>query len=217
MRVILVRHGKTDWNEEGVFRGRIDVKLNECGIQQTKIIGEKLSEVQIVAIYSSPLSRAMETAEIIASFHNLHVKVLSEFIDIDFGRWQGLSMVEVKKRYPDTYLRWQKYPHRVMIPGGENLDRIRERVIHGLEEILSRHPEETVAIVSHGAVNKVLLCAVLGLDNSHFWKVKQDNGAINIFEYTKYSSKVFLFNDTCHLKSIKDILESMKSRTNPLQ
>ncbi len=216
MRVILVRHGETDWNEEGVFRGRIDVKLNQSGIQQAKIIGKKLSKVQVDAIYSSPLSRALKTAKIIASFHNLSVQVLNEFMDIDFGRWQGLTRGEVKKRYSDIYLTWQRHPQDVTIPGGESLNEVKERVIHGLNEILSRYPKETIVVVSHGAVNKVLLCAVLGLDNSHFWKVKQDNGAINIFEYIKYGSKVFLFNDTCHLKSIQDVLESMRFRVSPL-
>ena len=86
----------------------------------------------------------------------------------------------------------------------------------GLEKLHSLHPEGTVVIVSHGLTNKVLLCAMLGLYNSHFWKVKQDNAAINIFKYSENGSKVFLLNATTHLKPIGEIVEGMKNIENPI-
>ena len=216
MQVILVRHGQTDWNQEGIFRGRIDVKLNASGIEEAKIIGKKLSRVDPEAIYASPLSRALETARYIASFHDTQVKVFDEFIDIDFGAWQGLSREEAKKRYLEIFAKWEKSPERVRIPGAETLAGVKKRVLKGLDLALAEHHDGKVVIVSHGLINKVLLCAVLGLTNSHFWKIKQDNGAINLFTYSAGGTKLILLNDTTHLRTIDSIVESMKAPENPL-
>ncbi len=216
MQVILIRHGQTDWNQEDIFRGRIDVKLNSEGMREAEIIGKALSKVRIDDIYSSPLSRAYETAKCIASFHNKEVVVQKEFIDIDFGVWQGLSKSEVKERYQKAFSKWERKPERVKIPGAESLDDVRNRTLAGVHAILSEYPEGIVIIVSHGLINKVLLCAVLGLSNSHFWKVKQDNGAVNIFKYTPHGSKVFMMNNTTHLNTIEEIVDRMKFLENPL-
>ncbi len=216
MRVILIRHGQTDWNESGIFRGRIDVKLNPNGIRQAEIIGEVLKNVHIDAVYSSPLSRAFDTATAIARYHSLTVEVYEPITDKNFGEWQGLNRSEVESRYPVIFGVWLSAPEKVEIPNGETLSQVRQRLVVGLKEILSRHPEGTVVLVSHGLTNKVLLCAMLGLDNSHFWKVKQDNGAINIFKYSGNGSKVFLMNETTHLQSIGEIVEDMKKIENPL-
>jgi broad specificity phosphatase PhoE len=216
MRVILVRHGQTDWNEEGIFRGSIDVKLNREGLAQAQIIGGRLAGTQPDAIYSSPLSRAAKTAELIASFHDLNVDFREEFTDIHFGEWQGLKREEARHRYPEIYRVWENNPDKVKIPGAETLDGVRARSIQGLKGILREHNEGTVVIVSHGLTNKVLLCAVLGMGNSDFWKVKQDNGAVNIFKYTERGTKLFLMNDTSHLQTIDEIVESMKDIENPL-
>jgi alpha-ribazole phosphatase len=216
MRAILVRHGQTDWNEGRIFRGRIDVELNDNGREQARVIGERLASVELQAVYSSPLRRATETAEAVASLHGLPVRLCDELIDIDFGEWQGLGREEARERYRSIYRVWEETPERVEIPGAESLSAVRERLESGLQRILEEHPDDTVALVSHGLTNKVLLCMVLGLDNSHFWKVKQDNGAINLFKYTATGSKLVLLNDTSHLRPIDTVVESMKSLENPL-
>ncbi len=216
MRVLLVRHGQTDWNEEGVFRGRVDIGLNSRGRQQADIIGQRLRKVRLDAVYSSPLSRAVETAERIVSFHGKKVQLCDELVDIDFGRWQGLKQTDVRTRYPEVYRVWETAPQKVRIPEAETLDDVQARLLTGLKKIAHIHPDGTVVLVSHGLTNKVLVCAILGLDNSHFWKVKQDNGAVNIFKYTEHSSKLFLMNDTSHLRTIDEVVESMKYIENPL-
>ena len=216
MKVILVRHGQTDWNAEDIFRGRIDVKLNRIGIYEAKIIGKKLSNIPVDGIFSSPLSRALETSKLIASFHKIPVQLLDELVDINFGVWEGLSRSEVKSRYPDIFSIWERTPEMVKIPNAETLNDVKERAIQGLNIILSGYYDGTVIVISHGLVNKVLLCAVLGLNNSHFWKVKQDNGALNVFEYSDRGSKVFLMNDTSHLRSIGELIKSMGNRENPI-
>jgi broad specificity phosphatase PhoE len=216
MQVILVRHGQTDWNKEGIFRGRIDVKLNEAGIREAEVIGEKLRGTNPDAVCSSPLSRAMDTARCIASFRNKPVNPLVEFVDMEFGSWQGLSREEVRERYPKLFEKWKRLPDRVRIPGAETLGGVRKRVLRGLDTLLEMNPDGTVVIVSHGLINKVLLCAVLGLGDSHFWKIKQDNGAINLFTYSRQGTKLVMMNDTTHLRSVDRIVESMKSPENPL-
>ncbi len=216
MRVLLVRHGHTDWNEEGVFRGRIDIELNPKGRKQADIIGRRLQKVRLDAVYSSPLSRAVETAVRIASFHSKEVQLCGELIDIDFGRWQGLKLADVRTGYPEVYRVWETAPQKVRIPEAETLKEVRVRLLAGLKKIFHIHPDGTVVLVSHGLTNKVLICAILGLDNSHFWKVKQDNGAINIFKYTEHGSKLFLMNDISHLRTIDEVVESMEYLENPL-
>jgi broad specificity phosphatase PhoE len=219
MIVLLVRHGQTDWNEEGVFRGRIDVKLNALGRRQAEIVGGVFSEIPLAAVYSSPLSRAMETAECIAGQQQpagITAQPCSELIDIDFGEWEGMRSTEVRSAYPDTYRLWKRHPEKVRIPGAETLQDVRTRMVSGLHAVLSENADRTVALVSHGLTNKVMLCALLGLDNSHFWKIKQDNGAINIFKYTEEGTKLILMNETTHLRPISQIVKDVKNLENPL-
>jgi broad specificity phosphatase PhoE len=216
MRVILVRHGQTDWNESGVFRGRIDVKLNQRGMEQAECVGEALKNVALDAIYSSPLTRALDTAAAVSHRSGLNVRTCEAFNDMHFGDWQGLTRPEVEKRYPSLFKIWLTAPQRVEIPNGETLTRVRRRLLAGLAYLFGMHGDSTVLIVSHGLTNKVLLCAILGLYNSHFWKVKQDNAAVNVFKYTDEGSKVFLMNDTTHLRKLEDIIEDMKIIENPI-
>ena len=216
MRVILVRHGQTDWNESGVFRGRIDVKLNQRGVEQAEAVGRALADVSLDAIYSSPLTRALDTAAAVSHHSGVRVHTNNAFNDMHFGDWQGLTRPEVEKRYPSLFRLWLTAPQRVRIPNGETLARVRRRLLSGIEYLFGMHGDGTVLIVSHGLTNKVLLCAMLGLYNSHFWKVKQDNAAVNVFKYTGEGSKVFLMNDTTHLRKLEDIVEDMKKVENPI-
>ena len=200
--VILVRHGETAWNRREVFRGRADVELNERGREQAQALGAALEEHELETVYSSPLRRAVETAEAIAKPHNIRVEIEEGFIDFDYGRWQGLQLDEVRQRYPKLYQDWIERPHTVRMEGGESLRVLRRRAMGALRKVTKRHPDETVVIVAHRVVNKVILCAVLGLDNSHFWQIRQDTCAFNVLEWSQDRWVVRLFNDTCHLKHV---------------
>ena len=209
MRLILVRHGQTALNEKNVFRGRLDIPLNETGIQQANAIAERLCTFNINIIYTSPLKRALETAQVIGTKLNINTEIDNNLIDFDFGKWQGLTIGEVEKRFPKLYEQWLKGPHMVKIPDGENLDLVRIRVSKVLNKIL-RDDGSDMVIVSHRVILKVLICAALSLDNSYFWQVKQNVGAISILDYKKGEFSLSLLNDTCHLgndeqnKEIKD-------------
>lgn len=201
-RVVLVRHGQTDWNRDQIFRGRVDVPLNETGRAEARKIGEALRGIPLDAVYSSPLSRAVETARAILVHHSLELRTDPGLMDIDYGRWQGVALNEVKRMYPDLYRAWSETPESVQMPGGESLEDVRRRTMEALKRICRTHPGGTVLIVAHRVVNKVLLCAVMGLDNRHFWAIKQDNCALNVFDYGNGSYVLHLLNDTCHLKSV---------------
>jgi broad specificity phosphatase PhoE len=199
--IILVRHGETEWNRQEVFRGRLDVDLNDTGRRQAELLGEHLSKVKLDAVYSSPLKRALETADRIARHHRLEVQTAQGLIDFDYGEWQGLPKETVKTKYKGLYKRWTEKPHQVNIPAGESLDSVTERAIGVVNEAIAKH-RGTVVMVSHRVVNKVLICALLGLDNSRFWHIKQDTAGMTTFTYENGRFILTEHNTTAYLQPL---------------
>ena len=201
-RIYLVRHGTTEWNREEIFRGRVECPLNDTGRAEARAVAAYFQDVRMDGIYSSPLARAAETAAAIAAAQRVEVILDPAFTDLDFGEWQGHPLKEVREKYPDLYRAWRERPQDVTFPEGENLDQVRARAWAGLLRVVQGNPDRTLVIVSHRVITKVLLCAVLGLDNSLFWRIQQDTTAINGLEYSRGVFTVSLLNDTCHLKSL---------------
>jgi probable phosphoglycerate mutase len=202
--IYLVRHGQTAWNKEEIFRGRTDVPLDETGLKQAELAGQYFKGMEIHAIYSSPLSRAWQTAQKIAQIQTVKVEPLGGILDMSFGDWEGHAHQEIRKMDNETYRQWVESPHLVKLPGGESLDDVRGRAMAALEEVLRKHSEKTIVLVSHRVVCKVMICAILGLDNSHFWQIAQDTTAINLIQYKKGKYILSLMNETCHLKALKE-------------
>jgi broad specificity phosphatase PhoE len=200
--IILARHGETEWNVKEVFRGRIDVELNETGVRQAELLAQYLSDFKIEAVCSSPLRRALKTAEMIASYHGLDAEIADGLIDLDYGEWQGVSHQKVKKRYKDSYAEWIENPHQLTMPGGESLNDVRQRAISIINGVIARY-RGTVVLVSHRVVNKVLICALLGLDNSHFWNIKQDTCGMTTFTYENERFILTEHNNTSYLKPVE--------------
>jgi len=200
-QIILVRHGETEWNVKEVFRGRIDIELNETGMKQAKLLAEYLSSIKIDAIYSSALKRALTTAEKIASYHKLDVVTTPGLMDLDFGEWQGLPRQEVQDSYKELYAQWLNHPERVKMPAGESLDDVRTRAVGMVDKVITKY-EGSVVLVSHRVVNKVLICALLGLDNSHFWNIEQGTCGMTIFTYENERFILTRHNDTSYLKPL---------------
>jgi broad specificity phosphatase PhoE len=201
-KLILARHGETEWNVEKVFRGRADVNLNEVGIKQAELLGKHLGNWELEAIYSSPVKRALDTANIVARYMEVAVCIAEGLTDFDFGEWQSLSEQEVKRLYPAILNDWQSSPHKVRMPGGENLDDVKKRTAEVVDEVLSRH-HGNVLLVSHRVVLKVLICSLLGLDNSHFWNISQDVCGLTIFDYVDGRFVLTKHNDTSHLRELQ--------------
>ena len=199
--VYLIRHGQTDWNKEEIFRGRADVPLNDHGRDEAMALSGYLEGVNVDACYSSPLGRARETAEIIARPHSLDVNIDDGIIDVDYGEWQGFSEAKARKNYAETYQRWLERPHHIKFPGGESLSAVRKRSLASLEVIRAGYPDGVVFVVAHRVVTKVVMCAVLGLGNAAFWRIRQDNCAFNVIEYSQNGTVVRTMNDTCHMSA----------------
>ena len=199
-KIYLIRHGQTEWNKRQTFRGRIDIPLNERGHKEAEAILEAVKNKKISSIYASPLRRSIETAKPIEQFFNLEILPVKGLIDINYGDWQGLTADDVKKRYKRQYNQWEKTPNLVRFPSGETLDEVKERSFSAFRDIVKKNPGKTIVVVPHRVVNKVLLCALLGLSNSHFWEIRQDTGCINLIEYSDDRFILSLLNDTCHLK-----------------
>ena len=199
-RIILVRHGQTQWNLERKYQGHSDVALTDTGREQARRVAERLAGEKIDAAYSSDLSRAAETAACIAAKHGVPVTPLPDLREIMFGEWEGLTYDEITARWPGALEKLWSRPGEVEIPGGESFARVQERAYGAVREIVSRHPGETVLITAHGGTNGVILCAALGMGLNRVWSVRQDNTAVNMLEYYGERILVTLLNDCHHLQ-----------------
>ena len=202
VELILVRHGETEWNATEVFRGRADIPLNEHGLEQARLLGEYLKSEKIDAVYSSPLQRAVKTAETIAAHHKLDVNIVENLNDIHCGEWEGLSLEQVRERYEDVYQDWLDTPEQVKLPGGEGLDDVKNRALPFVQDAVTRVGEGNIALVSHRAVIKVLIAALLTLDNSAFWNFKIDNAGITRFFFDGNRAVLTSHNDTSFLRPL---------------
>jgi len=201
-RICLVRHGQTEWNRELRFRGRADVPLDENGRKQADALADALTGKGISAIYTSPLMRSMETARPVAKVFHLQIITIQGFIDINYGEWEGLAYDEVRQRYADLYREWEERPDSVRFPDGESLEEVKRRSFSAFMQVVAENPDSSILIIPHRVINKVLLCAILGLSNDHFWNIRQDTGCINEIEYSDSRFVLVSMNDTCHLRGI---------------
>ena len=203
MRLLLIRHGETDHNAERLALGREDVPLNERGQLQAQALGESLAGASvgdITAVYSSPLQRATSTATPLAEALELPVQVETGLIEMEIGEMEGLTFPQVRERYPDFLRDWlSERLADVTMPGGESLRQVQERGWSAVETIRDRHPDETVAAVSHNFVILALLCQVLGLPLARFRSLRHELAAVSVLELEASRNAVVTMNDRCHL------------------
>ncbi len=204
----LMRHGQTAWNKSEIFRGRADVPLNETGLKEAELAAAYFRDRKVDAVYSSPISRAVQTAEKIADALGLKVLPHPGITDMSFGDWEGRPIKEVEHRDAERFRLWQEAPHLLKVPGGESLAEVRTRAVAALEDAIRKHEKGTVIMVTHRVVTKVLICAILGLDESHFWQIDQDSTAINLVRYKGGRYALSLMNETCHLKPLLTAMRS---------
>jgi broad specificity phosphatase PhoE len=202
MRLILVRHGETDINKARLALGRADVELNEHGRWQAQRLAHSLKDEPIAAIYSSPLKRALATAEPIASSHGLEVQVDEGLIEMDIGEMEGLTFQQMSERYPHFLQAWLggQAAYEAM-PGGERLLDVQERAWQAIDRIRQRQENGTVAAVTHNFVIITLLCRVLGLELTDFRRLRHSLAARSVLEMGRDRIIVVSFNDTCHLET----------------
>ena len=205
MILYIIRHGQTAWNKEEVFRGTKDIPLNEVGQKEAAALGTYLKDIQFNAIYTSPLSRAVQTAEAVARAQGISPDVEASLMDLNFGSWQGVSHEEIKKSYPELYHTWKTAPDQVKFPKGESLHHVLTRIEDLLDRLAKEHVDHTVGLFSHRVVCKVLLCRLLGLDLSHFWQIQQSTACLNRFRYHEGMWICELINSQCHLEALESL------------
>ena len=182
-RLLLVRHGETDWNKAGKFQGQIDVPLNDNGREQSRRAAEFLKDVKLDFAISSSMLRPKETAEIILKHHGgLQLELRDELREISHGLWEGKFESEIEESYPGLLEEWKTSPETVQMPEGENLQHVWTRAIASWREIV-QSVSGTGIVVAHDAINKAILCHLFGLGPEHFWKFKQGNGAVSVIDY----------------------------------
>ncbi len=202
-KIILVRHGHVEGITPERFRGRLDLLLTATGRRQAEVTAKRIASVwRPAAIYTSPMSRCMETGSAIGVPLGLEVQPHAGMNDIDYGGWQGLTPEDAKSRWPKDVETWYRAPHLASIPGGETLQTVLARVTCAFHEMLRRHPNDAVVLVGHDSVNRVILLHALDLPLSRYWHLTQDPCALSELHYINGAFTVRTVNETWHLKDL---------------
>ncbi len=204
--IFLIRHGNTELNEKNTFRGHLDVPLDATGIEQAERTGQLLKDINLDVIYSSPMSRAYKTSEIIKKYQKSNTLLIKDdrFKDLNFGEWQGKGYDEAGKQYPEIFNKWIREPYKAVIPGGEMLYDAQKRSWDALKEIISKSDERIITIVTHRVINLLLISKILNAGESNIWQINQDPCCINVFEYKYENLFISKLNYNSHIKDFKE-------------
>ncbi|MBI5628363.1 MAG: histidine phosphatase family protein [Candidatus Rokubacteria bacterium] len=198
-RLIVLRHGETEWNRQGRYQGCIDTRLSQEGRAQARAASQALASRKLAAVYSSQLTRAKETAEMIAAHHRVAVSEDSAFAEICHGLWEGLTVEEARAEFPDLYAAWRERPGTVTMPGGENLAQVRDRVLDRLERLRTDHDGGTVCLVTHGSPLRLVLLDALGCSLDRFWMFHCGSTGVSEIEYEDGRPILHRVNSAGHL------------------
>lgn len=194
-RVYLVRHGQVVGYERFPVYGHTDVNLTDVGILQMKQMADRLRFTEPAAIYSSDLTRSVTGAQLIARHHDVPVYLLPELREMRFGDWEGLTLTEIRTRFPDELQKRQDDLINYRAPGnGESVADLAARIEAAFEGILAEQKGKDIVISAHGAVNRVILCKALGLNFARMFSIHQAYGCLNIIDYFPDTTLVRLMN-----------------------
>lgn len=201
MKILLARHGETPWNAEGRYQGQVDIPLSEVGIAQANALGERLKDLRIDRAVASPLSRATRTAQLaLGEARAAQLDFDEGLLEIGHGEWEGLLASEIAARDPQRLRAWREAPDTVLMPGGESLQLVLDRAWPALERACDGlGADDTLLIVAHDAVNRVLLARILGLPLTKLWTFRQAPTTLNLLEGPDVDSlEVVRLNDCAH-------------------
>jgi len=199
MRLILVRHGETDWNKLGKCQGISDVPLNSTGEKQAMDLALSLKDEDITAIYSSDLQRAFNTARTISEYHGIEIQIDERFREMDQGEFEGLEFTHIREKYGDVLKQWREEPEFLRIPGGESLTEVQERAWLGFKSLLDKHNGRNVLVVTHNLTIITLLCKFSGksLKSSREFIVHETSKTI--IDCNDKEFKIEILNDISHI------------------
>lgn len=201
MRILLARHGETAWNAEGRYQGQEDIPLSETGEKQARRLGERLRDVRIDRAVSSPLTRAYDTAQFaLGEVRSPMLMLDNGLMEIAHGSWEGKLAAEIQAEDPERFRAWRETPDKVHMPGGESLKKVLDRAWSALAAASAEMAaDETLLVVAHDAVNRVLLCRILGLPLSRLWSFRQAPTTLNLLEGPDVEAlEVVRLNDCSH-------------------
>lgn len=201
MKIILARHGETPWNAEGRYQGQEDIPLSPVGESQARALGERLREVRIDRAVASPLARAKRTAELALGESRQSLLATDPgLMEIAHGTWEGLLASEIRERDGERLQAWRDAPHEVLMPKGESLQHVFDRAWPALERAASGlGRDDTLLVVAHDAVNRVLLCRILSIPLARLWTFRQAPTTINLLEGADVDHlDVVRLNDCAH-------------------
>lgn len=201
MRLLLVRHGETEWNSEQRYIGSTDLPLSNKGIQQAHALARHLKNEPVDAIYTSDYQRAAETASTIAEALQTSAIVDRRLRELDFGQWEGLTMEDIRERYEEAFRNWLEDP-QISPPDGESLAHLQDRVRSLLSELLTNHSGDTVALVAHGGTFQILLFVALDIPLRNGWYFYMYNGALSELRFHDDRAALIYLNDTHHLAKL---------------
>ncbi|MHB0857108.1 MAG: alpha-ribazole phosphatase [Anaerolineae bacterium] len=199
VRLLLVRHGETDWNAQKRYQGQTDVPLNARGLAQARLVGRRLAGESLQAVYSSDLARAYATAEVVAASHGLTVLPEPRLRELSFGAWEGLTYPEIEAREPELLAAWNGDPCQVAPPEGETVEGVRRRLSPFTDHLREAHTRDTVALVGHGGCFQVLLCMALGVALPKPWAFRLDSASLSVLDLYPEGGILSLLNDCHHL------------------
>jgi len=182
-RVYLARHGEVENHAAGVFNGQTDVGITDRGRAQMAALGERLRNEEPAALYCSGLIRTREGMEIIGKGRGLPAETIPELRERNFGEWEGLTFEGIREHSPDLFDAWQKDVTAVRPPGGESLHDVSERVLSVFLPLVERHRGESILIIAHGGVNRVILAHALKMEIRRIFRIDQAYGCLNIIDY----------------------------------
>ena len=201
MKILLARHGETPWNAEGRYQGQVDIPLSDVGLAQAAALGRRLQDVRIDRAVASPLARATRTAQL--ALGEARVPMLgfdAGLLEIAHGEWEGLLASEIAQRDPLRLQAWRDAPESVLMPGGESLQMVLDRAWPALARACAGlGADDTLLVVAHDAVNRVLLARILGLPLARLWTFRQAPTTLNLLEGDDVDAlEVVRLNDCAH-------------------
>ena len=197
--ILLVRHGRTDWNDVHRFQGRTDIPLNAAGLAQSEKVATRIEGWQADVVYTSPLTRARQTADVIAARLKKNPIVIEELTEVDFGSWEGAYFRTLLEKKDESLLKWIADPFSNAPPGAEEWDSIRQRAERVVNSVLDSGHKHVV-IVSHGGIIRALLVVFLNFDPHTVWKIKSSNCSLTGIEVREHETSLAFANDDLHLK-----------------
>ncbi len=212
MRLIIVRHGESEWNRIHRYQGQLDAPLSDLGLRQARALGERLRGEQLDQIYTSPLQRAARTAEAIAENHpSVPFAYADALLEIHHGEWQGKFAEEIRTEYAAGLEEWRQHPTRSQMPGGESFSNILKRTLDFKEQLVAEHKDQTVLVSSHDVVVKILVADALGMNMDRINRIWVTNASISVIEYGADLPYLVSLSEACHLGTLASTREGQKA------